>query len=376
MAAKEALLMISDSVKDADMLYATGFFVPDPFVHVRIGRKRIAVFSDLEIDRARKSLDGYELVPLSGLLEELAKAGRRSPSLAEVAHLVLRRNGVKRVFVPPTFPLEFGDALRKRGITVKTGGTPFFKTRLTKTDVEVAKIREAQDATEEAMAVAVETIRRAEIRDDLLHLDGAPLTSERVREAIAVALLARGFVAADSIVAGGQQACDPHDFGSGPLPAHWPIIIDIFPRSARTGYHGDMTRTVVRGRASDTARRMFAAVLEGQEIAFRMIRAGASGPKIHKAITARFDALGFPTGPVGGRMQGFFHGTGHALGLEVHEPPRINRSVVTLRAGMVMTVEPGLYYTDAGGVRLEDVVVVRKGGCENLNRYPKELELG
>jgi Xaa-Pro aminopeptidase len=137
-----------------------------------------------------------------------------------------------------------------------------------------------------------------------------------------------------------------------------------------------MTRTVVRGRASDKVRRMFAAVLEGQETAFRMIRAGAPGRKIHDAITKRFTELGFPTGEIGGRMQGFFHGTGHALGLEIHEPPRISKAAATLRAGMVMTVEPGLYYADAGGMRLEDVVIVRKGGCENLNRFPKVLEIG
>jgi Xaa-Pro aminopeptidase len=374
-AQKEGLLIIADSAKDADMLYATGMFVPDPFVHIRVGRRKIAVFSDLEIDRAKKTLAGFEIVPLSEVIKEISKNGKGMPSLAEVALAVLRRNGVRRVTVPGTFPLEFGDLLRKRGITVRTGGTPFFKARLTKSDAEVAKIREAQEATEAAMGAAVETIRRAEIRGDALYAGGAPLTSERVREVIAGALFARGCIAADTIVAGGLQGCDPHDMGSGPLPANAPIILDIFPRSSRTGYFGDMTRTVVRGRASEKVKRMFAAVLEGQEIAFRMIKAGVSGLKIHTAITKRFEQLGFPTGVIDGRMQGFFHGTGHALGLEIHEPPRISKVAATLRAGMVMTVEPGLYYTDAGGMRIEDVVVVRKDGCENLNRYPKELEV-
>ncbi len=374
---KEGQLLISDSAKDADMLYATGMWVGDPFVHVRVGKKRIVVFSDLEIDRARKTLTGFEILPLSGILSELAsKNGTKTPGLADVAAHVLKRYGVRRVTVPGTLPIDYADLLRKRGISVHSGGVPFFKSRLSKTEAEIAKIREAQEVTEGAMGVAVETIRRAEIRGDLLHLDGAPLTAERVREAIAGALFARGFVAADAIVAGGVQACDPHEVGSGPLPANSPIILDIFPRSIRTGYWGDMTRTVVRGRASDKVRRMFAAVLEGQEIGFRMIRAGAAGRKIHDAITKRFTELGFPTGEIGGRMQGFFHGTGHALGLEIHEPPRISKVAATLRAGMVMTVEPGLYYLDAGGMRLEDVVVVRKDGCENLNRFPKALEIG
>jgi Xaa-Pro aminopeptidase len=404
----DAQLLISDSLQNADMLYATRFWVHDPFVHLRIGRRKIVVLSDLEIDRGKKALPGFEILPLSAILAEIAAdaaksaaktprarsarsgsrktAGRAArngkggssaiPPLGEVALRVLRRNKVKRVVVPGAFPLEYGDFLRKRGIAVTTGRIPFFQSRLLKTPDEVAMIKEAQEATEASMDAAIQAIRRAEIRGDELWLEGEVLTSERVREIIGVDLLKRGFNAGDPIVAGGIQACDPHEVGHGPLPAHSPIIIDIFPRSMRTGYFGDMTRTVVRGRASDKAKRMYQAVLEGQEIAFRMIRAGVEGFKIHMAITQRFDELGFPTGEAGGRMQGFFHGTGHALGLEIHEPPRIAKVKATLRAGMVLTVEPGLYYEDAGGIRIEDIVVVTKTGSQNLNRYPKELELG
>lgn len=392
-----AQLLISDSGQNADMLYATRFWAYDPFVHLRLGRRRIAVLSDLEIDRGRKTLAGFEIVPLSGVLAEIeaaaratrpprARAGARttratrrkagpSPLLADVALFLLRRERVRRVVVPASFPLEYADALRAHGVSVTAGGSPFFPGRIAKTAPEIAMIREAQEATEGAMDAAVRLIRGAEIRGDALVHEGAPLTAEKVRETIGIDLLRRGFIAGTPIVAGGIQACDPHEVGFGALPANSPIILDIFPRSATTGYFGDMTRTVVRGRASEKARRMFSAVLEGQEIAFRLIRAGAAAYTIHAAITARFEELGFPTGEAGGRMQGFFHGTGHGLGLEIHEPPRIGKVKTTLRSGMVVTVEPGLYYSDAGGVRLEDIVVVTRNGCENLNRYPKELEV-
>ena len=150
--------------------------------------------------------------------------------------------------------------------------------------------------------------------------------------------------------------------------------MDVFPRHATSRYFADITRTVVKGKAADKVTRMFNAVKEGQEIAFRMIKDGADGSAVHKAIMDSFDALGFKTGEQHGRMQGFFHGTGHGVGLEIHEPPRISAKPDILRTGMVVTVEPGLYYLDAGGIRIEDMVVITKNGCRILTQAPKVLE--
>jgi len=159
------------------------------------------------------------------------------------------------------------------------------------------------------------------------------------------------------------------------LYANQSIIMDIFPRDSQSRYFADLTRTVVRGKASPKLKKMFEAVKEGQQIAFKSIRDGTDGSMIHTAIQNRFEALGFKTGVQNGRMQGFFHGTGHGLGLEIHEPPRISLGKDILKTGQVVTVEPGLYYEDAGGIRLEDDVVVTKTGCFNLTRLPKILEL-
>ena len=188
-------------------------------------------------------------------------------------------------------------------------------------------------------------------------------------------MMERDCVAQHTIIACGVQAVDPHNEGSGPLKANEPIVMDVFPQHAKSRYFADITRTVVKGQASDKVKRMFTAVKEGQEIAFRMIKDGVDGSAVHKAILDSFEQQGFKTGEQNGRMQGFFHGTGHGLGLEIHEPPRISAKPDILKAGMVVTVEPGLYYLDAGGMRIEDTVVVTKDGCRVLTEAPKILEV-
>ncbi|MFN7142092.1 MAG: M24 family metallopeptidase, partial [Limisphaerales bacterium] len=185
-----------------------------------------------------------------------------------------------------------------------------------------------------------------------------------------------GGIAAHTIVACGKQGCDPHERGSGTLKANQPIIIDVFPRSQKTGYFGDITRTVVRGKASDTIKKMYHTVAHGQEIAFKKLGHGVSGSSVHQEILEYFESQGFKTGKSKGRMQGFFHGTGHGLGLEIHEPPRVSLSSNdTMKAGHVVTVEPGLYYPTMGGVRLEDVAYITKDGVKNLTKFEKVLEV-
>jgi Xaa-Pro aminopeptidase len=188
-------------------------------------------------------------------------------------------------------------------------------------------------------------------------------------------MMERDCVAQHTIIAPGVQAVDPHNEGSGPLRANEPIVMDVFPQHATSRYFADITRTVVKGKASPKVRKMFDAVKAGQEIAYRMIKDGVDGAAVHAAILDSFERQGFTTGEQGGRMQGFFHGTGHGVGLEIHEPPRVSQKADSLKAGMVVTVEPGLYYLDAGGMRLEDMVVVRRDHCEVLTKAPKILEV-
>ena len=194
-----------------------------------------------------------------------------------------------------------------------------------------------------------------------------------LRAEIDSAILRAGGIPTGTIVAGGDQACDPHERGFGPLYADSLIILDVFPRDAKTGYFGDMTRTVLRGRASDAQRKLWNTVKAGQALALKKVKAGVDGMTIHKAIQEFFARRGFPTTIRKGRRVGFFHGTGHGLGLEIHEYPRLQK--VTLKDRQVLTVEPGLYFPGLGGVRLEDVVLVTKTGCRILSRFPKQLEI-
>lgn len=370
----EATLIIAASEADANLYYATRFLAPDPFIFLEVAGEKVLLLSDLEIDRGRQQAAVQAVLPLSRYEDEARRTGEGT-GLAAAAARLLRERGVSAVQVPANFPLGLADDLRARGVTVRAKPDPFYEARTVKTAEEVAAIGHALAATEGAMDVATSALRAAETRDGLLVLDGEVLTSERVKRMIAGYLLERDCLAQHTIVAGGEQGCDPHEEGHGPLRADTAIIIDIFPRSVATRYHGDLTRTVVKGQASAALRNQYAAVRAAQEEALTAIRAGEEGPAVHARVSSLFETRGYRTGEVGGRMQGFFHGTGHGLGLEIHEPPRVSKVPAILQAGNVVTVEPGLYYPGVGGVRLEDVVLVTEAGCTNMVKYPKFLEV-
>jgi len=274
------------------------------------------------------------------------------------------------------FPVGMADALRKRGIAVAAGPSPFLPARVVKSASEVKAIRECQEATERAVHRAFERLKKARIvGNSIVEKGGRRLTAEDIKRTIDVALMEDSCIAKNTIVACGDQAVDPHNRGSGPLRPHRAIVFDVFPRSARTGYFSDMSRTVVKGRPSEALRRQYAAVLEGQEMGIRMIRAGVNGKDVHTAIQRRFEEQGYRTGPKNGKMQGYFHGTGHGVGLDIHEAPRVGGVDDLLPAGSVVTVEPGLYYAGIGGVRIEDMVLVQQRGCRNLTTFHKEFVL-
>ncbi len=368
--------MVADSERDANMLYATGLFVPDPFIYLNFGRRPLIVLSDLEIDRARKQAPHCRVASLSAYQQKLRRDGIKSPRFAHVIRDILREQKIRRASVPDDFPLGLARDLKKLGIKLKPRAG-FFPKREIKSADEVRKISAALTMAEVGMAEGMQALRLSKIgRNRQLIYRGLPLTSERLRSVIDCAVLQASGLAANTIVAGGKQGCDPHERGHGRLRANEPIIIDIFPRSQKTGYFGDITRTVVRGRASEAVRKLYDTVLQGQKIAFQKVRSGTSTSEIHKAVQLFFKQQGYATGKHNGRMEGFFHGTGHGLGLEIHEAPRMGTtSTGKLKAGQVVTVEPGLYYPEIGGVRLEDVAFVTTTGAKNLTRFEKVLEI-
>jgi Xaa-Pro aminopeptidase len=358
------------------MLYATGMFVPDPFIFLRLRAQDFIVMSDLEIDRARQQAPHCRVLSLSAYQRKLNAGGVTRPGFAHIIQAILREKKITSVSVPHNFPLGLATELQHLRVNVKVK-PDFFSERELKSPAEVKKISAALMMAEVGMAEAMQALKSSKVaRDRRLMYRGAPLTSEKLRSIIDCAILQAGGTAAHTIVAGGRQGCDPHEAGHGQLFANELLILDIFPRSQKTGYFGDITRTVVRGRASEAARKLYDTVLRGQLLAFKKIRADMPTTEIHAAILELFDQAGYKTGRRNGRMQGFFHGTGHGLGLEIHEAPRIGSSSRgVLKPGHVVTVEPGLYFPEIGGVRLEDVALVTQRNPRNLTQFEKVLEL-
>jgi Xaa-Pro aminopeptidase len=362
---------------DPNQRYVSGFDAPDPFHAVWTDGAVHLLVSELEYGRARSESRAATVARLSDYdyRARVGESGRREARADVVADWLADR-GVGAVRTPDRFPLGPADRLRDRGVTVEVDPDDAVeRARAVKTGAEVGHVREAQRANEAAIERAAGLVREAEVRDGVLHDDGEPLTSERVKAAIERTLLDRGCGLDDTIVACGADAADPHDRGSGPLRAGEPIVVDVFPRSKATGYHADTTRTYVRGEPTDTLAEWHRLTNEAREAALAVVEAGATGREVHDAACDVYEDAGLPTLRADPAAEtGFVHSTGHGVGLAVHERPRLSPDGGELEAGNVVTVEPGLYDPDVGGVRVEDIVVVREGGHENLTTLPTGLD--
>ncbi len=367
-------LIVAASENDADMLYATRFFAPDPFIFLEQNGKRTLVLSDLEIDRGRKQAEADEFLPYSAFEKEVQGKSSKAPAYEKVLAHFLAKKKVRSAVVPANFPLGYARELESKKIRLQPSNGLFWPAREAKSESELRLMRKALEITEAGMARGIAVLKRAKPgKGQKLEWSGQVLTSELLRAEIDTAVLRAGGLPANTIVAGGDQACDPHERGHGPLQANSLIIIDIFPRAAASGYFGDLTRTVVRGRASEEQRKLWETVNAGQALALKKMKPGVDGLKLHKEIQQFFTDQGYPTEVREGRQTGFFHGTGHGLGLEIHEHPRFQKTV--FKTGQVLTVEPGLYYPGLGGVRTEDVVALTKRGIRMLSRFENKLEL-
>jgi len=369
-----ARLMIANSEHDADMLYASGMFVPDAFIAIEIAGRWHGLLSPLEVDRARKQSRLDEVHLDSDWRAQAASLSRSG--LAAVAAAFLQARDISALQVPAHFPLVYAEQLRAWDFTVTPVDGAFFPARAIKNDYEIRCLAQAEQLTRKAMQQAEHYLAACSVGNDRVLRDpesGKKVKSADVRRVIETFLIGKGAMPAHTIVACGREGADPHNIGSGFIRAHQTIIIDIFPRVLATGYWGDMTRTFVKGKASPEIRTLYRTVREGQDIGLSMVAAGINGADIHQSISKHFDQQGFSTKVIRGKQTGFFHGTGHGVGLEIHEAPRISTTEDILQAGQVVTVEPGLYYPGLGGVRIEDMVVVRNGGCDNLTRHKRQM---
>ncbi|QIO23269.1 Xaa-Pro peptidase family protein [Haloarcula sp. JP-L23] len=372
----DGYLLDADS-EDSDQYYLSGFDAPDPFITLYDGETHLLFPRSLEFGRAKResraeSVQRYVDFDHAELVDEYGP----EEAVSYVLAAFLSSYDVDSVAVPPRFPLKTADGLRARGVSV-TADTDGVVTeiRATKTDEEVDHVRTAQRANEAAMAAAEDLLADATVDDDgtLTH-DGETLTSERVKEEIEVTLLRHGCSLDETIVACGADAADPHDRGSGPLTADEPIIVDIFPQDKSTKYHADMTRTFCKGTPSDTVEEWYDLTERAMDAAFDALEPGATGEDVHDAVCDVYEDAGHPTLRSDDRTEtGFIHSTGHGVGLDVHELPRLSPVGGDLEPGHVVTIEPGLYDPEVGGIRIEDIAVVTEDGYENLTEYEKRL---
>lgn len=365
------LLLIGDTRTCPDLEYVSGFRATDPVVALRHGRSCELVVPELELTRATREAARCRVrTP-----QELGLEHVRGRDHGAVAVALLADMGLRRVEVPSTFPYAEGVALTKAGIDVRIARCPVPERAVKRPD-EVARIAQAQHAAATAMRAAVAMIAESTIaRGGELLRARRVLTAEDVRTHIRHVLLDHQCAARQTIVACGHQATDPHEEGHGPLRAGETIVLDIFPQHLEHGYWGDITRTVVRGRANRDIRAMYRAVSDAQRAALAAIRPGVACATVHRAAADLFRKRGYETGRDGAQMYGFFHSTGHGVGLEIHEAPGLSRVKGRLRAGHVVTVEPGLYYPELGGVRIEDTVAVTRTGYQLLARCARPLEV-
>jgi len=362
--------MVSASGHDADMLYATRFYADDPFIWWEVRNETHVALSPLEIDRARPVA---RVTQVHGLAEFLPPQPKDSSAVA-VIQGIAKKYRIKSFLVPEQFSAGLLEKLRARELKITVSDQPFFPQRVCKTKEEVSALTTALRVAETGLRRGIDVLKASKAdKRGFLQWSKTPLTSERLRAEMDSAVLHAGGSPANTIVAGGEQGCDPHERGHGPLRANEAIVLDIFPRHARNHYYGDLTRTVVRGRASEALRKQYVTVQEGKRWVMKQMRAGADGTALQKELIERFKIAGYPTEQRKGRWVGMFHGVGHGLGLDLHESPRFASG--KLFTGLSITVEPGLYYPGVGGVRIEDVVIVGKTGVRNLTKFEEELEL-
>jgi len=385
-----SMLLYSDSAKNMNMYYLTGFLAPDPFVFVKqADEDPLIVVSPMELARAEKesnvknvrSFFDYDYVKIVKSASNPKVGGMKF-----VATLAKKELGTdKAIYVPPNLSVMLADALRHEGLKIKPLFDVVEKARETKEPEEIEAIKSVQKAVEEATSKAIQLIVKAEHGTSgelFLRENGKKktLTAGKVRSIFDHAFVDRGVIAEEqTIVACGSRSADPHYSGEANdvLKANQPIVLDVFPKSVRKRYVSDMTRTVVKGKASNVVKKMFESVLQTKDAAVDAIEAGVLGSDMQRLCCSMLEKAGYQTTWGGKKIsRGYLHSLGHGVGLEVHEGPSMSEFYkYPLEEHNVVSVEPGLYDPKVGGVRIEDLVEVTKKGCTDLTKMDVFLEV-
>ena len=373
------VLIFADSVTSPEMRHEVPVLVPDPFLYVEKDGKRYTASTSFEVARIAEA--GIEAHPWEEFgYDELLEQGvpREQVTWLHINLNACREFGVEDAIVPRTFPVFAADHLRANGITLTPDPKFFSDRRRVKNEAEIAGIRRAQKAAEAGMAAAREILARAEATNGSVTVNGEPLTSELLKAAIRRAFTEHGVSSDDFIVSHGAQTAIGHELGFGEIAANEPVVIDLWPKDPESACYADMTRTYVVGTPPDELVEYHRLVKEALDRSLEATKPGVPGIEVYKLVCELFEENGQKTvlskAPGEVLENGFFHGLGHGVGLEVHEAPNLGRGgTAELIPGDVVTLEPGLYRQGFGGCRLEDLVLVTEDGAENLTDFPYDL---
>jgi Xaa-Pro aminopeptidase len=373
------VLIHGDTVRSPELRHEVPVLIPDAFLYVEKDGRGTVVLHSLEVPRVREEAPELKIVPLEKLgADELYSQGKQGWEIElELALRACRELGITQATVPPSFPLGHADHLRANGVEIGVDRDFFNDRRRAKNETELRGIRNAQRACEAALDASRELLRRAQTNGGGLEVDGEPLTSERLKRVIEEVFADHGVEGSDMIVAHGPQTAVGHNMGSGQIAPGEPIVFDLFPKDKATGCYADMTRTYVVGQPSEELQKWYGLVKEALDVSTADVKPGVNGRSLYEKVCDIFQDAGYKTQlnkePGEVLEDGFFHGLGHGVGLEVHELPSMGRVGHDLVPGDVITIEPGLYRSGYGGLRLEDLVLVTKDGYEVITDYPYEL---
>jgi Xaa-Pro aminopeptidase len=373
------LLIWADTLRSPEMRHEVPVVVPDAFLYLERGGERHVVITPFEVERVQGH-DGLQPHAVEEFgWDDLVKRGIPMEEVQlGTAVRAVKEFGIEKAVVPTTFPIELADRLRAEGIEITPDRETFVQRRRVKTGAELEGINRAQRGAEAGMDAACELFRRAEEKDGSLVLDDEPLTCERVKIAIQQAFTGLNLLCDEFIVSHGEQTAIGHEMGSGEIKPNEPIVLDLWPRDRESSCYADMTRTFVIGEPSEELVTYQGLVYEALQQSLAAVKPGVPGREVYVVASEVFHEAGYPTGlhKRDGEVleDGFFHGLGHGVGLEVHEQPWLSRYPGELVAGDVITLEPGLYRSGYGGCRLEDLVLVTQDGAEVLTDYPYDLE--
>ena len=364
----------------ADVFYISGVRVPDPFLSLIAGQHKVAIVNRLEYSRVKKESHYTKVYEFEALKVEVTnhyQLSKNEFSLKFFVKYFFDLFNVDAIEIANDFPSFLLLELQQLQLPLELAKDSFIPDREQKSLEEIKAIKVGNKASAYGLGIAQSALKASKVKKGRLYLDGAVLSSERLRSMIEIALFEKGALATSSIVAGGLQASDPHQIGYGPLKPNEMIIVDIFPKIKKSGYHGDMTRTFLKGKASDIQKNLVSAVKEAQKRAIAKIKANVGANTIHAEVISCFKQKGYITERKMGEdtFVGFIHSTGHGLGLDIHENPRISTAKNKIKINHVITIEPGLYYPDVGSCRIEDVFAVTRDGSEKLSKFNYQWEL-